>query len=103
MNRTIASAVAILVVLCTGAAYALPVSPVADSESALTAHFGTATARVPPRALVFVPRHQTRSNPNLRKEPVMRFARVHTTVLIERVSVRAETWSAILDPGCACS
>ena len=39
MNRTIASAVAILVVLCTGAAYALPVSPVADSESALTAHF----------------------------------------------------------------
>merc|ERR1712167_453136 len=33
------SRVAILVLLCTGAAYALPVSPVADSESALTAHF----------------------------------------------------------------
>merc|ERR1711970_1510528 len=38
MDRTIAR-VAILALLCTGAAYALPVSPVADSESALTAHF----------------------------------------------------------------
>ena len=103
MNRTIASAVAILVVLCTGAAYALPVSPVADSESALTAHFGTATARVPPRALVFVPRHQTGSNPNPREEPVMPFARVHTARRIERVSVRVEPWSTIPGPGCACS